>query len=67
MNSGQQTKVKYGTIDQAGHKENFLMANEYYDFIEFLQNEVGFEQVYEWQEKFEGSFTKPNTHEKNWW
>lgn len=42
-----------------GKKENFFMAQEYYDFIEFLQNKVGFDQVYEWQEEFGGSFTKP--------
>jgi len=41
------------------NKANFIMTQEYYDFIEFLQNDVGFDQVYEWQEKFGGSFTKP--------
>jgi hypothetical protein len=51
-------EATHGTIDLAGHKANFLMANEYQDFIEFLQNKLGFEQVEELQKEFGGSFCK---------
>lgn len=44
-------------------KANFIMCQEYYDFIEFLQNELGFDVVYDLQEKFGGSFTKPERDE----
>ena len=33
-------------------KANFIRSNEYFDFIEFLQNELGFEEVEELMEKF---------------
>lgn len=32
---------------------NFIRSNEYFDFIEFLQNELGFEEVEELQRKFD--------------
>lgn len=41
-----------GTIDLAGHKANFEMAHEYQDFIEFLQNKLGYEYVKELQDEF---------------
>lgn len=41
-------------------KRNFALAQEYYDFIEYLQNKFGKEAVYQWQEEFGGSFTKPS-------
>lgn len=46
-------EAKYGTLDLAGHKSNFLMANEYQDFIEFLQEKLGFEHVAELQKEFD--------------
>jgi hypothetical protein len=52
-------EAMHGVIDQAGHKQNFLMCQEYYDFIEFLQNKLGFDEVYDLQEEFGGSFTRP--------
>lgn len=51
-------QIKYGVHDQAGHKENFLMAQEYYDFIEFLQNKLGFDEVDDLQKEFGGSFVR---------
>lgn len=53
-------EAKFGRIDLAGEKANFLMCQEYYDFIEFLQNELGFEEVNDLQKKFEGSFYNPD-------
>lgn len=46
-------EATHGTIDLAGHKANFLMANEYQDFIEFLQDKLGFEHVAELQKEFD--------------
>jgi hypothetical protein len=46
-------EATHGTIDLAGQKENFLMANEYQDFIEFLQEKLGFEYVKELQKEFD--------------
>ncbi len=46
-------EAQFGTIDLADNKGNFLMANEYMDFIEFLQNELGYDEVKELQKKFD--------------
>ena len=54
-------EASQGTLALDSQKENFLMCQEYYDFIEFLQNELGFDVVYDLQEKFGGSFTRPPT------
>jgi hypothetical protein len=45
--------ANHNSIDLAGHRENFLMANEYQDFIEFLQDKLGFEHVAELQKEFD--------------
>jgi hypothetical protein len=52
-------EIKFGSnINQSAHA-NFIMTQEYYDFIEFLQNELGFEEVNELQKKFGGAFYNP--------
>jgi len=53
-------QIRLGEIDLHGQKENFIMANEYYDFIEFLQNKLVFEEVNELQKEFDGSFYNEN-------
>jgi len=46
-------EAQHGTIDLAGHKTNFLVAHEYADFIEFLQDKLGFDEVKSLQKEFE--------------
>lgn len=53
-------ELQHGCMGNGDAKANFIMAHEYYDFIEFLQNELGFEEVNELQKKFEGSFYNPD-------
>lgn len=53
-------ELRHGVVPNAQEKDNFIMAQEYYDFIEFLQNELGFDEVNELQKKFEGSFYNPD-------
>lgn len=45
-------------VDKDTYQGHFLKSNEYYDFIEFLQNELGFDRVEELQQKFGGSFVR---------
>lgn len=52
-------EAQRGTIDLKNEKANFIMCQEYYDFIEYLQNKFSFDEVYEMQEEFGGSFTRP--------
>lgn len=51
---------EFGRIDHAGEKANFLMCQEYYDFIEFLQDKLSFEEVNDLQKEFGGSFYNPD-------
>lgn len=52
-------ELQRGCIGNGDAKANFILAHEYYDWIEFLQNELGFEEVNELQKKFDGSFYNP--------
>lgn len=46
---------------QYGSYSHFIHSCEYDDFIEFLQNELGFEYVKELQEKFYNTPLTPTT------